>query len=161
MRRLLAAAFAATVVAGAAACGNDDPEPAADNTEEVCAQAEMVQLEQAQQLDQNLTALQERDLEPEEFEQEAVTVAEEALVGWSDGLAEQADVATDPQLSQALTDLSDGLAEAAPQLTFENLETGQIPGAEDLDAIGQTLTEICGPPTPPGTPGGPGGPATP
>jgi hypothetical protein len=141
MRRALVSGVAAVVVAAAAACGGDD-EPV-DNTAQVCDAAERVQWEQSEQLNEDLTALQERDLEPEEFQDEVVEVAQQALVGWSDGLREQAGQANDPQLAGALTDLADGLTDAASQLTFAHMETGTVPGAEELDQIGQTLTEIC------------------
>jgi hypothetical protein len=162
MRRLLVAASAAILVAGAAACGNNDEgngaaasDPDADgNTAQVCADAELVQFEQAQQLDQELAALQAEGLDQEEFEEQAVDIAEQALRNWADGLAAQAEVAEDPELAGALTGLSDGLIAAAPQLTFESLETGQIPGAEDLDTYSQALTELCAPAVPEG-PGAP------
>lgn len=155
MRRLLATGAIAAVVAFGAACGDDsdnsDPEQAQEptgNTAEVCADAETVQSEQVQGLNEDLTALQEQDLPEEEFEQAALVRMEEALVDWSDALHEQADRAEDPELTEALGGLADGLADAAPQLTVESVRTGEIPGSEELNAYGQTLTEICAPEAP-------------
>jgi hypothetical protein len=153
MRRMFVTGLATAALATAvAACGNDEPEDQGGNTAQVCNSAEQVQREQSDQLNQELTALQQDpELPPEEFETQAVEVAQEALVGWSEGLQEQAGRADDPELAGALTDLADGLAAAAPELTFENLETGQVPGAERLNEAGQALTEICGPtPSPTG-----------
>lgn len=155
MRRVFVTGFLAVLLAAAvsiAACGNGGSGEHGGNTAEVCTSAEQVQREQSEQLNQELTALQQdSELAPEEFETRAVEVARGALVSWSEGLQEQAERADDPQLAGALTELADGLAAAAPELTFENLETGQVPGAERLNDVGQTLTEICGPtPSPTG-----------
>ena len=156
MRRLLAACSLTALIAFGAACGgDDDPDPAAqptDNTAQVCADAEAVQAEQVAQFDQEITALQEQDLDEAEFEEAALVSMEEAVIGWSDGLQEQAERADDPELTEALTGLADGLAEAAPQLTVESVRTGQIPGADELDTYGEALTQLCGAAAPSPTP---------
>lgn len=157
MRRLLAAASIAAAVAVATGCGNDGSDgsdappqgaPATDNTAQVCAEAESVQAQQIQRFDQEITALQEQDLDQQEFEEAALESMERAVVGWSDGLQEQAQRAEDPELAEALDGLADGLAEAAPQLTVESVRTGEIPGGEELDSFGQTLTRLCTPAAP-------------
>lgn len=153
MRRPLAAVCLATALAVTAGCGGDDsgqPEvdaapPPADNTAQVCAEAESVQAHQIQRFDQEINELQEQDLSPPEFEQAALQSMERAVTGWSDGLATQADRAEDQELATALQGLADGLAQAAPQLTVESVRTGEIPGAEELDSYGETLTRICRP----------------
>ncbi len=167
-RRLVAAAFAGVLAAGVAACGNGNgngdegaPDQAAgDNTAEVCMQAEAVQIQHLQQLDQDLAALEQQDMPEEELEQAAVEANQQALLGWSDGVAEQAEQAEDPQLSEALNDLSDGLADVVPQLTVESLRTGELPGVEEVAERNQTVFEICEPEMPeqPGAPGGQDGP---
>jgi hypothetical protein len=144
IRRIFAAGFAAAVVAGVAACGDGGDGDSVENTAQVCDQAAQVQMEQTEQLNAELMALQEDpEVGEEDFQVEAVALTQQALQGWSDGLREQAGVADNPELAGTLTDLADGLDTSASELTFENLETGQIPGAEELDEIGWTLTEIC------------------
>jgi hypothetical protein len=167
-RRLLAAAFAGALAAGVAACGNgngnDDegpPEQAAgDNTAEVCMEAEAVQIQHLQQLDQDLAALEMQELPEEELEEAAVEANQQALIGWSDGVAEQAEQAEDPQLSGALTDLSEALADVVPEITLEALQTGELPGVEEVAERNQAVYEICEPAMPeqPGAPGGQDGP---
>lgn len=150
MRRLLAAGCLTAAVALVAACGDGGDSPPADagsptdNTAQVCADAENVQVVQVQRFQQEIAELQQQDLSQEEYEQGALQHMEQALLGWSDGLQEQAERADDPQLTEALSGLADGLAEAAPQLTVESVRTGEIPGAERLDSYGETLTELCG-----------------
>lgn len=155
MRRLLAAAATAAVIAAVAACGNGDDSlgqadsPTDDNTPEVCAEAEMVQLQMEQQMQQELAALQAEESDGETFEQETVEIVQEAFLGWSEGLRGPADRADDQELGQTLNDLADGLEEVAPQLTIEALQTGELPGAADLDEFGFALNELCAtPPTP-------------
>jgi uncharacterized phage infection (PIP) family protein YhgE len=152
MRRLLAAGSLAALVALGACTDSDNAdqsqppaEPTRTNTEEVCAGAATVQQEQMQQLNEDMTALEAEELPQEEYEQEAVKSMESALIAWSDGLREEAGRAEDPKLTEALTGLADGLADAAPQLTAETVRTGEIPGVENLQAHGQTLSEICTP----------------
>lgn len=152
-------------MAGVAACGNDNDEDAppeqaeGDNFAQVCMEAEAVQVQHLQALDQELAALEQQQLPEEELEQAAVEANQQALIGWSDGLADQADQAEDPQLSEALTDLSDQLADVAPQLTVEALRSGDLPGIDEVIALNQTVYEICEPvmPEAPGTPGDPDG----
>ncbi|QSB15412.1 hypothetical protein JQS43_03355 [Natronosporangium hydrolyticum] len=162
MRRLLAAGGVAALVAFGAACGSDDDDPgsaqeppASDNTAEVCANAEAAQAEQIGTFQSEMTALSEEDLDEEEFEEQALAHMEVAVSGWSEGLGEQAELADDPELAGALTELSDGLSEAADELTVESVRTGEIPGAADLDQVGERLTEICYPEGVPTQPGGP------
>lgn len=161
MRRLVATGALAAVLALGACGDSDSPDRAGEptttgttsNTEEVCAGAATVQAEQMQQLNEDMAALQAEDLPQQEYEQAAVQSMEKVLTGWSDGLKKQAGRAEDPELTAALTGLADGLAEAAPQLTAETVRTGEIPGIENLQAHGQTLTELCTPapsPTPSG-----------
>lgn len=157
MRRLLATGFVALLVAFGAACGDNgddgdnagqDPqaqEQPEGNTAEVCAGAETVQAEQMQQLNEEVVALEEQGLPEEELEEATLERAKEAIVGWSDGLHEQAALAEDPELSEALSGLADGLAEIAPDLTVEAMESGELPGMADLDQFGETLTSICYP----------------
>jgi hypothetical protein len=161
-RRVLAAAFAGALAAGVAACGNgnDDegpPEQATgDNTAEVCMQAEAVQIQHLQQLDQDLAALEMQELPQEELEEAAVEANQQALIGWSDAVAQQADQAEDPQLSEALADLSEALSDVAPEITVEALQTGELPGVEEVAERNQAVFEICEPAMPeqPGAPGG-------
>lgn len=145
IRRILATGFAAVAVAAVAACGgNGDDQAAVENTAQVCDDAARVQFEQTEQLNAQLQALQQDPaVDEEQFQVDAVSATQDALTGWSDGLREQAEVAEDPALAGALTDLADGLDKSAAELTFENLETGQIPNVEELDEIGGTLSEIC------------------
>ena len=105
--------------------------------------AEMAQFEANQQFEDDLVALEEQDLDDEVFEVEAVDLAQEFFLGWSDGLRASAEQADDPELSQAFQRFADGLADAAPQLNYESLETGEIPGMEDFQEIGATLSELC------------------
>lgn len=149
-RRTLVTGFAAAALAFAAGCGdNGDGDGTAQNTAQVCDRAAQVQFEQTEQLNAELAALQQDpELSEEQFQVEAVSLTQDALSGWSDGLREQAGVAEDPELSGALADLADGLSGAASELTFENLETGEIPRAAELDEIGWTVTEICEAATP-------------
>jgi len=150
MRRLIAAGSLAALIGLAAACGDDgessspDGSPAADNTAQVCADAVNVQVEQVERFQQEISELQAQNLPQEEFEQGALQSMERALLGWSEGLRQQADRAQNPELSQALRGLAQGLAEAAPKLTVESVRTGEIPDAERLDAYGETLTQLCG-----------------
>lgn len=162
MRRLLAAGSLAAVVAFGAACssnGNDNDDtaageqatqPAAGNTAQVCQSAQEAQAQEVEQFNEDMAAMQE-ELPEEELEEAAVARMEEALVGWSDGLREQAELADDPELAEALTGLADGLADAAPQVTPESVQNGEIPGAEELEGHSQTVADICAPaatPTP-------------
>lgn len=157
MRRLLAAGSLAAVVAFGAACGDDNDggdttgEPTgepAGNTEQICTDAAAVQTDELQALNEDLSALQQEDLPEDEFEQQALTRMETGLVDMSDGLQEQADRADDGEVADALTGLADRLSQAATELTPETLQTGEIPGAEDLQGYNQTLNELCQPSAP-------------
>lgn len=178
MRRLLGAGCAAAVIAVAAACGNgngngngygdgDQGDQAAGSTPEVCAQAQMVELETQQQLQEELFALEAEEMEQGAFEEEAVELTRNAFLGWSQGLRAPAEQADDQQLANALTDLADGLEDAAPQLNVESLQTGQLPEEERLNEAATELTRLCPTPTPqppmnpPGDPEAPGSPQAP
>lgn len=157
MRRLLAAGFTAAALAAVAACGGDgNDDPGGDNTanganggnggntSEVCTEVQSAQTDMQGELQEGMTALEEEELEEDAYAERAIEVYRDAFVTWSEGLRGPAEDAEDQELSAALTGMADALEAAAPELTMEALQGGQIPGAEELDEHGSTVSELCG-----------------
>ena len=156
MRRPLAAAALAVLVATVSACGGDSdsgstaaapPADTAANTAQVCADAEKVVEDStkkfAAEITKTLTAAATGD---KSVTDTAVAEVKELFTVWADGIRGQAGKALDPELKTALTTMSEQLDKVASNVkSVDDLQNAdKLLDSPEFKAADQKLTELCG-----------------